>query len=437
MIPLGRHRFLIGSAYGRLFDVSLAGEEATVVETPVKLPLNREVYLAEARHPTHRFRVTDVFLVDAAGPWRTLLATHHFWNTERQCLTLRLSGTTIDLDNLNDWSPEWRTRFESEPCIVADRLENHNGGRMEYLTPDSILMSVGSHGYELEAANLTEYENSSYGKIFEIDLNDWTATVFSIGHRNVQGILARDGVIWSTEHGPQGGDELNFLTRGEDYGWPRSTYGTEYGQRTWPMNDGPLPHSHGRKPALAWVPSIGISNLIQVSGTAFPGWHGDLLIGSLRGASGQDTGMSLYRVAIDGERALMSERIYTGERIRDLIEREDGTLVLWDGTQILQIVEPATHIFSACTGCHGIRDKRTHGIGPDLLGITGDKVASRRGYDYSEALSEFGGRWTKARLDAYLQDPAAAVPGTTMVFPGIQDAALRAELIEYLAKADQ
>lgn len=437
LILIDQDRFLIGSAYGRFFDVTLRpGDDVSVVETTIRAPLNRSDYMAGAKHPTRMFRVTDVFLVDGTGPQRTLLASHHFWNTEKQCLTMRLSEATIDLDNLTGSPPEWRTRFESQPCMIAARLVNHNGGRIEYLTPDSVLMSVGSNAYDQEAATLAEFDDSSYGKIFEIDLDDWSADVFSRGHRNVQGIYVRDGVIWSTEHGPQGGDELNFLRRDADYGWPRATYGTEYGQRNWPMTVGALPHSYGQKPAFAWVPSIGVSNLVQITATAFPGWQGDLVVGSLDGASG-DAGRSLYRVAVDAGRAVLAERIYTGERVRDLVERRNGTLVLWDGLQILQIVEPTTHLFSACTGCHGIRDRETHGVGPDLLGITGDKVASRRDYDYSEALTAFGGRWTTERLDAYLRDPDGVVPGTTMLFPGIEDAALRAEIIEYLTRADR
>ena len=99
----------------------------------------------------------------------------------------------------------------------------------------------------------------------------------------------------------------------------------------------------------------------------------------------------------------------------------------------MHVLEPADSLFSSCSGCHAMR-WRTHGIGPDLMGIVGASVAAHENFQYSQAMRDYGGRWTRERLDRFLADPAAEVPGTQMQFAGIADAAARAQLIDFLAK---
>lgn len=80
------------------------------------------------------------------------------------------------------------------------------------------------------------------------------------------------GTLWSTEHGPRGGDEINVLEEGEHYGWPMVTYGTRYGNQDWPANPNQGRHLGYQAPVYAFVPSIGISNLIQIENELFPYW---------------------------------------------------------------------------------------------------------------------------------------------------------------------
>jgi cytochrome c2 len=236
------------------------------------------------------------------------------------------------------------------------------------------------------------------------------------------------GEIWSTEHGPQGGDELNLLEAGRDYGWPRATYGTAYGQKDWPLAQGQERHGVGTKPVFAWVPSIAVSSLIRLRGTAFPAWRDDLLVGSLGGLGHGD---ALFRVELDGARVAFVERIPTGRPVRDLIELDDGRLLLWNGDGTVQTLEPATHVFAPCSGCHALR-WASHGVGPDLMGVVGRRVASHERFAYSDALRRVGGRWSRARLDGFLRDPAGFAPGTSMEYPGLPDASARATLLDYL-----
>jgi cytochrome c2 len=323
------------------------------------------------------------------------------------------------------------TRYESSPCISGDNLSTENGGRIEFLPPASVLLTIGSNKLELLESGPTLLDGSSYGKIIELDTGTWTASVFTRGHRNPQGLLVADGVVWSTEHGPFGGDEINLVRRGEDYGWPLSTYGTAYGGKSWPMIEGPHEHSIGTPPIYAWIPSIGVSNLIQLRGSAFPAWQGDLMVGSL---SGLGNGQSLYRIRMLDGRVVFAERIVTGKLVRDLVELADGRLLLWEGLTTLQLVEPAAHVFAPCAACHAVR-YNNHGVGPDLMGILGARVARWQDFAYSDALESFGGRWTTQRLDAFLRDPVGTVPGTKMEIPGIADPAQRAAIIEYLDEA--
>jgi len=120
---------------------------------------------------------------------------------------------------------------------------------------------------------------------------------------------------------------------------------------------------------------------------------------------------------------------------RDQVELVDGRLALWDGYNKIQIVEPTTAVFSLCSGCHALRDQ-THGIGPDLMGVVDQDIArhTSTGYQYSKAMKKLGGTWTREKLDKFLENPSAVVPGTTMNFPGIADPVERRAIIDYLGK---
>ncbi len=427
---LGDDRLLLGTGDGRFFVVSFAQSQTEATITTISAPLNRDEYLARSTKPSPSFRVTDMFVTESDADVRSLFVSHHYWNSDDACLTLRLSEIQLDVVSMTPLSNIWQTRFESAPCLPVDDwyLSNENGGRIGFLASGVLLLTVGSHEYDSQFTDLTEYESSSYGKIIAIDTDTWRSTVFSSGHRNPQGLLVTENTIWATEHGPHGGDELNIVYRGGDYGWPYSTYGTEYGQKQWPRVTGYDEHERGQKPVYAWVPSIGVSNLIEISGKAFSAWRGDLLVSSLIGLG---NGKSLFRVKIEQQRAVVVERIHVGHPVRDLLEIDDGRLVLWDGSNALTFVEASNHIFSECSGCHALR-WQSHGVGPDLMGVVGERVARHKEFRYSQALRDFGGRWTTERLDEFLRDPASAVPGTTMQYGGIEDSKRRAQIIQYL-----
>ncbi|MCY4497511.1 MAG: PQQ-dependent sugar dehydrogenase, partial [Rhodospirillaceae bacterium] len=146
--------------------------------------------------------------------------------------------------------------------------------------------------------------------------------IWSYGHRNPQG-LALDpatGQLWSQEHGPRGGDEVNLIERGRNYGWPTITHGRNY-DGTSITNETARPGME--QPKTYWVPSIAPSGLTVYRGNKFPLWNGNLFVGALRA-------QLLVRLEIDGQRVVHEERLLTdfGNRIRDVRTGPDGLIYL-------------------------------------------------------------------------------------------------------------
>lgn len=149
------------------------------------------------------------------------------------------------------------------------------------------------------------------------------AQIWSYGHRNVLGLaFSPDGRLWDLEHGPAGGDEINLVSPGKNYGWPLVSNGDHYDGKPIPRHD---TRPDLAPPAISWNPVIAPGNMIFYSGSAFPQWQGQALIAGL-GSAG------LVRVTIDGETAREVERIDLGNRIREIEQAPDGSIyVLEDG----------------------------------------------------------------------------------------------------------
>ncbi len=160
--------------------------------------------------------------------------------------------------------------------------------------------------------------------------------LWSIGHRNIQGLATHPvtGELWASEHGPQGGDEINVVEGGHNYGWPVVTYGRNYGSGTSIGEAGPKPGIE--MPLKHWVPvSVAPSGLAFLTSERYPGWKGSLFVGTLRG-------QTLIRLTIDGRRITGEERLLTslGQRFRDVRQGPDGWIyVVTDGSegQILRL----------------------------------------------------------------------------------------------------
>ena len=147
--------------------------------------------------------------------------------------------------------------------------------------------------------------------------------IFTMGNRNMQGgaLHPETGRVWTHEHGPQGGDEINVMVAGANYGWPVITYGANYGSGT---KIGEGTEKLGMvQPLTYWKPSIAPSGMAFYSGRNFPKWKGNLFVGALEG-------QMLVRITLDGEKVISQERLFEGKlgRIRDVREGPDGNLYL-------------------------------------------------------------------------------------------------------------
>jgi cytochrome c2 len=399
---------------------------------------------------TWRFRVADV-VASVDGDNVRIFASHHHWNAQNECVAVRVSQLTASLQDLEQSAAQaqWSTVFESTPCVPMtgpDRKRGKNpfrgeeiGGKMLLLEGNKLLLTLGDQGFSGIESNqmFSQDPAADYGKTILIDLTTRQHSVFTMGHRNSQGLTrTRDGKLWMTEHGPQGGDELNLLQEQVNYGWPNVTYGTDYGTIRWPLSNDQGRHPDYRQPTLAWVPSIGVSDVIALSDQLFPIWRDNLLVGSL-------STRSLYRLVVVDDRVVVQEPIALNERVRDILQLPDGRILVWTDDAALTMLEPssgqdgASLFATQCMGCHTIADGMSHRIGPDLMGIVGRGIAQAPAYDdYSPALKAQSGVWNAERLDKFLQQPQADVPGTSMASAGVPNAEHRKALIEYLQRND-
>jgi len=166
----------------------------------------------------------------------------------------------------------------------------------------------------------------------------WKPEKYTLGNRNQQGAALHpvSGLLWTHEHGPQGGDEINVIRPGVNYGWPVITYGVNYGTGT---RIGEGTHKPGMaQPLHTWVPSIAPSGMAFYVGARFPRWNGDLFVGALKD-------QMLVRLKLDGEKVVREERLLRGVmgRIRDVRVGPDGSLYLLtdEPIGILARIDPA------------------------------------------------------------------------------------------------
>lgn len=442
LAPAG-DELVLGHCSGRFYRLTF-GDEPQIIDTGFALPLNTAALLAYASGPGTQ----DVTSVSIHGLLRLssgkLAVAYTRWDAERQCVPF--SVATVDLDAA---PPAVTPLFEARPCIVLQRdvrpIGGHQaGGRLVQIDDNTLLVSVGDFEFDgfTRGTDLVQDPNSDLGKTILMKLDSGEHRIFSTGHRNPQG-LARlaDGRILLSEHGPQGGDEINLIEDGRNYGWPRVSLGVRYGGGNMP---GPEPrgrHGSYTPPLFAYVPSIGISQLLDATGTAAE-WDGDVLASSL-------TGKTLHRLRLEDGRVLYDEPIRLGQRLRDTVKLDDGRLaILTDDYEILLIEtgqtpevqtvlagapEAVRRSFVQCLECHALN---AAGAAPGripLAGLIGRGVASWPGADYSPGLTAMGGTWTRETLDQFLTDPEQRAPGTAMAGRGINDAALRGQLIDLLA----
>ena len=252
----------------------------------------------------------------------------------------------------------FRARFDGERLVDGETVFTarpekdtaaHYGGRIALLPDGTLLLTLGDgFVYREDAQRLDNHfgtivrlnpDGSAPADNPAFEADGALAGIYSYGHRNVQGIVvdAETGRIWSHEHGPRGGDELNLIEPGANYGWPIATSGVDYnGARISPFTT----HDGFTAPLREWSPSIAPAGLTLYGGDRFPAWSGDLFIAAL--ASRDVRRIDLEDGTVVGEEILFGE---LGERIRDVRTGPDGFLYLLtdaDQGRVLRIVPAAT-----------------------------------------------------------------------------------------------
>lgn len=206
----------------------------------------------------------------------------------------------------------------------------HYGGRMAFLPDGSLVISTGDRGSGPRAQDPSDGAGKTIrilpeGKIPQDNPflpTPGSSAFYSLGHRNIQGMAVhpQTGALWATEHGPRGGDELNLILPGKNYGWPVITHGVDYSGAK--VGEGTAKVGL-EQPVVWWTPSPAPSGLTWYTGRAFPQWQGHLFSGNL-------AGQHLLRMEVSGGKVVAQEKLLVGTvgRIRDVRTGPDGLLYL-------------------------------------------------------------------------------------------------------------
>ena len=441
---------IIVSPQGALSWINLDKRQGTY-STSIVAPMNVAGLMAseavkQAKVNIAWFRAADLYVEPIADGLR-LFVSHHVF--EEGCFFLQVSSVDVGFDakvGLKQLSG-WKSIFRPRPCVHIGDASNkpfagmQSGGKIVSIDSGHLLVTYGDHEMDgNRSENHPQNPESPYGKIWKVAKDGSSSTLYAMGIRNSQGMfIDNKGRIWESEQGPQGGDELNLLSQGANYGWPVQTYGVWDGYRTWRLN--PVQGSHAdnryRSPVFAWVPSIATTSITQITGPKFELWQDDLLVTTLKD-------QSFRRLRLVGDRVVYDERIEIGKRIRDLIALTDGRLVLLADASMIGIVDtvgtkltpsddavaqepaapdavakvdeetaPGEAIFNtSCASCHSLT---TNGIGPALGDLTARVIGKVPNFRYaSDALAKSTEAWRPSTFSAFVRDPSAMFPGSAM-----------------------
>lgn len=284
-------------------------------------------------------RFTDLLFFDD-GRHAGLAVVFIKWFDDRDCYAnvVAVADLPVGTNEVGDLSlaaSDWREIFVSQPCQALQPsrpgLKGATmGGRLAYLGDGRFALSSG----EATDRGYAQRDDVDYGRILEIGLDGGPARTIAKGLRNPQGLLLDNASrLWTVVHGPHGGDELNLIREGANFGWPLAAYGVEYGRE--PIASVPRPGRHDGFPApvFAWLPSIAPSSLLRLQGF-HAAWDGDLLVGALAAEA-------LYRLRLEGERVVYVETVRMATRVRDVEQLADGQLLVWTDAAELMILTPA------------------------------------------------------------------------------------------------
>ena len=338
-IAHGIHEIFPGSAYldfyeNKIFLVSASGIIASANEDNYSLKFkqiknNLDSFINEKQYSKGTwFSIKDI-----------LINENRIFISYTREVTPNCWNTSMVSAEINEKFLFFKKLFAPVTCI--DKLNNpegifnahQSGGRIFNFDKDNLLFSTG----EFRNRYLAQDDKSFFGKILLINKNTGDYKVFSKGHRNVQGIYfnKEEDFVLSTEHGPMGGDEINLIrinSVNKNFGWPISSYGKHYPSSIRADKNVyrkyPLKKSHNKygfvEPLKYFVPSIGISEIIQIDNNAY-------LLSSLKDKS-------IYSFSLKGNQILNFKRYFVGERIRDVIKKQKKVYLFLEDSSSIGII---------------------------------------------------------------------------------------------------
>lgn len=270
-----------------------------------------------------RFGPTDIAILNERERSATLLISYPQLNQKRRCV--RLVVFQYEFDRAAKTVEKGERWFQGKPCVPISAVQ-HAAGRIAIINGKSAYLTTGDLGFtQIDERKL----RGRLGGVFKITKNK--VLQISSGHRNPQGILLADKRLYISEHGPRGGDELNLIKRGRDYGWPFVTYGQAYSLGDYIRPTSPGTHKGFEEPIYQWTPSVAPTELLLLpTGERWKNYSGWIAMGTL-------AEQSLIFIEILNLKNKSSDEVdikigkvlnaFVGERIRDMDLTVNGELV--------------------------------------------------------------------------------------------------------------
>jgi len=310
-----------GKTGGEIFLYNLSNKKLTKLASLIS---------ANRRVNDSRFAINDIAVLSQSQSAANLLISYPRLGLQRDCVEVVVEN--VNYDRINQKIKRVKTWLVTKPCVPISAVQ-HTSGRFAVIDSKSAYVTIGDLGYT-QISN--RKKRGDLGSIFKV--SSTSVSKFSQGHRNAQGILLYNGKdLLAAEHGPRGGDELNLIKAGTDYGWPFVTYGQPYGSGDYVRPTKTGTHAGFVEPLKYWVPSIAPTELVQLPKSGWGDWNNQLVLGTLRE-------QVLVFMAID-ERFVVTNTVNVdiGERIRDLEVLSTGELVATtDSGQLLVINQKAS-----------------------------------------------------------------------------------------------
>jgi len=284
-----------------------------------------KISLQRERFRDGRFGPTDIAVLKERIESAEVLVSYPQLNKKRSCVRLVVYRYVIDwLSEKIEKSDRW---FLGKPCVPVTAVQ-HAAGRMEVIDSESVYLTTGDLGFSRIG---DQSARGWLGGVFKIRKD--SVEQISSGHRNPQGIVLSDKNLYISEHGPRGGDELNLVRKGKDYGWPIVTFGQAYGLGDYVKPKNPGTHQGFEQPLYYWVPSVAPTELAQLpSNRNWLGLENNLVMGTLAEES------LIFIEMLAPRRVGKVEKVFIGERIRDLDINPDGRVIVSTDSGLLLFI---------------------------------------------------------------------------------------------------